>query len=289
MRSMWKGAIQFGLVSVPIRLYLAVDPAVSRFHLLHQPCSSRIQTKTWCPTHDAAAPRSELVRAVEVAPDRYVAFSDDELAGLPVRTLHTIDVDHVVPASDASRLVRFARGAYFVAPEDVGRRPYALLRSVLADAGLAIVAKLTIREREHPVLIEPLGKVLVLNTLAWPSEVRAVDELDLPDGSDVKPAERALADQLVAAMTASFDPGSHRDAYADALDRLIESKIAGSVVVQPDVEPSAQWVDLMAALQQSLDDARRSGAARAAGGKGASRRRSAAGPAATRRRATKAA
>lgn len=251
-RSIWKGAIQFGLVVIPCKGYLGSDPPATGAHLLHAPCHGRVQQRLWCPTCEVDATRSETERGFEVAPDRWVVVSDAELETLPVRTLHAVDVLQFVPLAEAARLETWPRQTYYVAPEPLGRQAYALLRATLEDAGLVALSKIAIRDREHLATLRPLEDGLVLTTLAWPDEVRPISSLDLPPRTAVPEAELALARQLVLAMARPFDPAAHRDEYAAALRALVESKAAGAAFSAPAAEPSAALADLVAALQASV-------------------------------------
>jgi DNA end-binding protein Ku len=255
LRSMWKGVIEFALVAIPVRVYLGADPHTSGAHLLHEPCRSRLQQRLWCPACGVDVARTDTVRGFEVAPDRWVMISDEEFDSLPVRTLHTIEVIQFVPAADAARLETWSRQPYYVAPERLGWSPFALFRATLEDTDLVAIAKIAIRDREHLATVRPLDDGLVLTTLAWPDEIRPIASLDLPPRAAVSEAELGLARQLVQAMARPFDPAAHRDAYAAALERLVESKAEGATFALPDAPPSAALVDLMAALEASVASA----------------------------------
>ncbi len=264
-RSMWRGAIQFGLVTIPVRLYLATDSHGISFNMLHESCLNRIQMKTYCPFHDEVISRGDTIKGFEYAKDQYVVITDEDLANVPLKTVRSIEIEKFVPAAARQdEPVRFVKQAYYVEPEAIGRKAYALLREVLAEQGLAAVCKVVIKDREALASLNPQGNALVLETLHWPDEIRATQELDLPaDDIEVKPAERAMAAQLIAAMTGEFDPAEYRDEYRQALQQVIEAKVEGREVAEP-AEPAAggQLVDLMAALEASVNAAR---AARAAG------------------------
>lgn len=251
-RSMFKGVIQFGLVTVGCRLYLAVDPHTTGAHLLHTECLARIQQRTWCPHCDRDITRAETVRGFEIGDGRYVTVTDEEFATLPVETLHAIKVEHFVTLAEASKLEMWSRQPYYLAPEDLGRRAFALLCATLEETGLAAIAKLTIREREHVATIRVLDDGLLLTTLAWPEQIRPIASLDLPSHAEVPEAELKLARDLVLAMQRPFEPAAFRDEYADALRRLVESKADGAAFELPDAPPSAALVDLMSALQASV-------------------------------------
>jgi DNA end-binding protein Ku len=261
-RSMWRGAIQFGLVTIPLRLYLATESKGVSFNMLHAECLSRVQMKTWCPVHERAIARAETVKGYEYAPGQYVVVTDEDLEAVPLRTVRAIEIEQFVPASDLATM-RFVKQAYYLEPEAIGRKAFALLKDVLADGALTAVCKVVITNREHLAALDPFGPTMLLSTLYWPDEIRSAAELDLPaDATPVKPAERAMAEQLVAAMTGAFDPAAYRDEYRGALLSIIESKVAGEErgeAVAP--APSSTVVDLMAALQASVEAARAAKAA----------------------------
>ena len=273
-RSMWRGAIQFGLVTIPVRLYLATDSHGISFNMLHESCLNRIQMKTYCPHHDEVISRGDTVKGYEYAKDQYVVITDEDLASVPLKTVRSIEIEKFVPAAAADdEPVRFVKQAYYVEPEGVGKKAYALLREVLAEQGLAAVCKVVIKDREALAALNPHGNALVLETLHWPDEIRAVDELDLPaDDVEVKPAERKMAEQLILAMAGDFDPGEYQDEYRAALEKVIEAKIEGHEVVELEEQPAAgQLVDLMAALEASVNAARAARTAPAAAAPAAKR------------------
>lgn len=251
-RPMWKGVIQFGLVTCPVRVHLGQDSPASGAHLLHASCRSRVHQRTWCAACDVEVSRTDMLRGFEVARDRWVALDDDDLSGLRVKTQHTIEVAHFVPLGDAADLETHSRQPYYLAPEPLGRRTFALLAAALAETGLAGVAKITIRDREHLATVRPRGDGLVLTTLAWPEEIRPIESLDLPARDGVPETELRLAADLLRAMVRPFAPAEHRDEYAAALRSLVEAKAEGSAFALPDAAPSDALVDLMAALEASV-------------------------------------
>lgn len=260
-RAMWRGAIQFGLVTIPVRLYLATEAKTQiAFHLLHAPDGARIQMKIWCPVEEKIVPRSETVRGYEIAPDRYVVVTDEDLAKVPLKTIRTIEIEQFVERKAAESAVRFVKQAYYVEPEPIGRKAFALLREVLAEAGLTAICKVVIKDREVLAAIDPFDRALLLSTLHWPDEIRSVAELDLPDGEiEIKPAERAMARQLIEAMTAPFDPTAYRDEYREAVMSIIRAKAEGMELEPASTEeaPAAAVIDLMKVLEASVAAARR--------------------------------
>ena len=254
-RSMWKGAIQFGLVTIPVKLYLATESRAGvSFNMLHAEDQSRIQMKIFCPVEEEIIPRTDTVKGYEYAPDRYVVITDEDLEKLPLKTVRSIEIEQFVDSTEAETNTKFVKQAYYLEPDRVGRKAFQLLKEVLQDKGLTAICKIVIRDREALAALDPFESTMLLSTLYWPDEIRALGELDLPDEeSEIKPAEKKMAAQLIEAMTGEFDPAAYRDEYREALMQVIESKIEGreTVEIEEPAEPT-KLVDLMAALQASV-------------------------------------
>jgi DNA end-binding protein Ku len=259
-RAMWKGAIQFGLVTIPVKLYLATESDYTiRFNMLHEKDHSRIQMKTWCPVEDKPISRADTVKGYEYAPGEYVVITDEDLEKVPLKTVRSIEIEQFTKADDEeSANTRFVKQAYYVEPDKIGRKPFYLLRSVLQEEGLKAICKVVIKDREALASLDPFSDTMLLTTLHWPDEIRATSELDLPDEDyEFKPAELAMARQLVSAMTGEFNASEYKDEYRDALMQVIESKIEGHEVKAPEpVEEGGKLVDLMAALEASVNAAK---------------------------------
>jgi DNA end-binding protein Ku len=259
-RAMWKGAIQFGLVTIPVKLYLATESDYTiRFNMLHAEDLSRIQMKTWCPVEDKPISRSDTVKGYEYSPGEYVVITDEDLEKVPLKTVRSIEIEQFTKADDEeAEKTRFVKQAYYVEPDKIGRKPFYLLRSVLQEEGLKAICKVVIKDREALASLDPFADTMLLTTLHWPDEIRATSELDLPDEDyDFKPAELAMARQLVSAMTGEFNATEYKDEYRDALMQVIESKIEGhevKAVEQP--EETGKLIDLMAALEASVNAAK---------------------------------
>ena len=256
-RSMWRGAIQFGLVTIPVKLYLATEQSGIGFNLLHRTCLNRIQMKVYCPHHDEVIPRSETVRGYEYAKGKYVVVDDEDIDSVPLKTVRAIEIEMFINASREAEGVQFVKQAYYLEPEKIGAKAFYLLKSVLAEQNKTAISKIVLKDREQLAALNPYSKTMLLTTLHWPDEVRAVDELDLPeDEIEIKASEKKMAEQLVASMTGEFDPAEYADNYREALMAVIEKKVAGE---KP--EPSARAeptniTDLMAALEASVSAAR---------------------------------
>ncbi len=259
-RAMWKGAIQFGLVTIPVKLYLATESDYTiRFNMLHEKDLSRIQMKTWCPVEDKPISRADTVKGYEYSPGEYVVITDEDLEKVPLKTVRSIEIEQFTKVDDEeAEKTRFVKQAYYVEPDKIGRKPFYLLRSVLQEEGLKAICKVVIKDREALASLDPFSDTMLLTTLHWPDEIRSTSELDLPDEDyDFKPAELAMARQLVSAMTGEFNAAEYKDEYRDALMQVIESKIEGHEVKAPEpVEEGGKLIDLMAALEASVNAAK---------------------------------
>jgi DNA end-binding protein Ku len=257
-RSMWRGAIQFGLVTIPVKLYLATESGGIGFNMLHKKDNSRIQMKIYCPVDDEVIPRSETVRGYEWSKGKYVVIDDEDLESVPLKTVRSIEIEAFVPADEAeAKGTRFVKQAYYLEPDEIGRKAFYLLKSVLAETGKTAICKIVLKDREQLAALNPFDKTMLLQTLHWPDEVRSLEELNLPeDEIDIKPAERKMAEQLIASMGEDFDPAEEHDEYREALMQVIEAKIAGEKPVPAKQAEPTKIGDLMAALEASVAAAR---------------------------------
>lgn len=262
-RSMWRGAIQFGLVTIPVKLYLATESRGGlSFNMLHKPDLQRIQMKTHCPEHGEIS-RSDTVRGYEWTKGQYVVIEEEDLERVPLKTVRAIEIEQFVPADRGRFSTTFVKQAYYIEPDPIGRKAFLLLREVLAEAGLQAICKIVLKDRETLAALDPFADTMLLSTLYWPDEVRDVNELDLPDTKvEFKPAEVAMAKQLVEAMTGEFDPSQYKDGYREALMQVIAAKVEGEEIEVPTpVVESRGLTDLMAVLEASVAAARGKGPA----------------------------
>jgi DNA end-binding protein Ku len=255
-RSMWRGAIQFGLVTIPVKLYLATEQGGIGFNLLHATCLNRIQMKVYCPHHDEVIPRSETVRGYEWSKGKYVVVTDEDIDSVPLKTVRAIEIETFVPASRDSG-AQFVKQAYYLEPEQIGAKAFYLLKSVLAEQEKSAICKIVLKDREQLAALNPFSKTMLLTTLHWPDEVRSMEELNLPeDQIEIKASEKKMAEQLVASMTGDFSADDYADDYRQALMAVIERKVAGE---KPEPQVRAEptnITDLMAALEASVAAAR---------------------------------
>ncbi len=264
-RAMWKGAIQFGLVTIPVKLYLATESKGISFNMLHKDDLSRIQMKIWCPVEDEPISRSDTVKGYEYSPGEYVVITDEDLERVPLKTVRSIEIEQFTKAERDDAAVRFVKSAYYLEPDKIGRKAFYLLKSVLEEEGLTAICKVVIKDREALAALDPFGDTMLMTTLHWPDEIRSTADLELPDEEfTYKPAELAMAKQLVSAMTAEFDPAQYKDEYREALETIIQAKVEGKETVEIEQpEETGKLIDLMAALEASVNAAKE---ARAAGG-----------------------
>ena len=255
-RSMWRGAIQFGLVTIPVKLYLATETGGIGFNLLHATCLNRIQMKVYCPHHDEVIPRSETVRGYEWSKGKYVVVTDEDIDSVPLKTVRAIEIETFVPASRDSG-AQFVKQAYYLEPEQVGVKAFYLLKSVLAEQEKSAICKIVLKDREQLAALNPFSNTMLLTTLHWPDEVRALEELNLPeDEIEIKASEKKMAEQLVASMTGEFDPANFADEYREALMAVIEKKVGGEKPEPAARAEPTNITDLMAALEASVSAAR---------------------------------
>jgi Ku protein, prokaryotic len=254
---MWKGAIQFGLVTIPVKLYLATESKGIAFNMLHRDDLSRIQMKIFCPVEDEVISRSDTVKGYEYAPGEYVVVTDEDLENVPLKTVRSIEIEQFTKAKRDDASVRFVKSAYYLEPDKIGRKAFYLLRSVLAEEGLTAICKVVITDREALAAIDPFGDTMLMTTLHWPDEIRSTAELDLGEQDvEFKPAELLMAKQLVSAMTSEFDPAQYKDEYRAALEAVIQAKVEGKETVSVQApEEGGKLVDLMAALEASVRSA----------------------------------
>jgi DNA end-binding protein Ku len=259
-RAMWKGAVQFGLVTIPVKLYLATESKGISFNMLHKEDLSRIQMKIFCPVEDEVISRSDTVKGYEYAPGQYVVITDEDLERVPLKTVRSIEIEQFTKAERDDAAVRFVKSAYYLEPDKIGRKAFNLLKTVLENEELTAICKVVIKDREALAALDPFGDTMLMTTLHWPDEIRSTKELDLGDEDyDFKPAELKMAQQLVSAMTAEFDPSQYKDEYREALETIIQAKVEGEETVDVEApEESGKLIDLMAALEASVNAAKAS-------------------------------
>lgn len=252
-RPVGNGNISFGLVSIPVRLFPATRSKSVSFNLLHGKDLSRIQQKIFCPVEGAIIERSELVRGYEVAKDRYVTFTDEELKTLEAHGAdHAIEITEFVPLAQIDPL--YFENAYYLGCEPASAKAYRLLAEAMTATGRVALGRFTMRGKEHVVVIRPYEKGLMLHTIYYADEVRPVEEIDRGAQEAVKESELGLAQRLIDELTAKkLDLSKYHDTFRERVVEAAQQKIAGEQVSEaPEAPRRGQVIDLMAALKASL-------------------------------------
>jgi DNA end-binding protein Ku len=272
-RAIWTGAISFGLVTVPVRLYSAVNRKTVSFNQLDSSDNGRIAQKRVNPRTGEEVPYERIVKGYAIAPDSYVVISNEELDALEPEKTRTIDIEDFVEQSEIDPI--FYDHPYYLAPGPGGAKPYRLLLDAMRETGKVAIARVVIRSKESLVAIRPAGDVLEMSTMLFADEVTDPTRIDeLPDPGDVKTTDKelAIAKQLVDSLAGPFEPGKYKDEYREQVLALIERKAAGEEIAVQEVPEAAptEVPDLMSALQASLDAVR---GAESSGGKAAPKRK----------------
>jgi DNA end-binding protein Ku len=255
-RSIWSGAISFGLVNVPVKLFSAVSPKTVRFHQLNAETGNRIAQKRVDRETGEEVPYEQLVKGYELTRERYVVLTPEELEALDPEKTRSIDIEDFVDESEIDPL--FYDHPYYLVPDKGAAKAYGLLLNAMADADKVAIARVVIRSKEQLVAIRPHrdGELLVMETMVFADEIVPPDELDgLPDAKELTVSDRELkmARQLIESLTDDFEPTKYRDEYREKVLELIERKAEGEeIVVQPEAPAPARVPDLMAALEASL-------------------------------------
>jgi len=265
--SIWSGSISFGLVSVPVKLFSAVQGKTVRFHQLHKADHARIEQKRVSSATGKEVAYKDIVKGYELAPERYVVIEPDELASLGASGTRTIDIEDFVDLADIDPI--YYDHAYYMAPaNDAAEKPYHLLLDALADCGKVAIARVVLRSKEHLVAIRPMGTVLGMATMNFADEIVSPEQLPglSGDAPELSKREREMANQLVSSLASKFDPGKYHDSYREAVLDLIERKADGQeIAVEPAAPRQTVVPDLMAALKASLEEAeKRTGGAKKA-------------------------
>jgi DNA end-binding protein Ku len=252
VRAIWKGAVSFGLVSIPVKLYTATEEKDVSFHQVHREDGGRIRYKRVCQLDGEEVQYSDIAKGYELPSGETVVLTDEDLADLPLTSSRVVDVLSFVPLEQVDPIY-FAK-SYYLEPDKTATKPYVLLRDALQQADSVALVKVAIRTRETLATLRVRDGVLVLETMVWPDEVRTPDFAFLDDDVTVRPQELAMAQSLIESMSADFDPGQYHDDYREALEQVIEAKVEGREVVEQPVqeEDTGSVVDLMAALRASV-------------------------------------
>ncbi len=258
MRSIWKGAISFGLVTIPVKLYSATEEKDVSFHQVRRSDGSRIKYKRVAAVDGEEVAYGDIAKGYELPSGETVILTDDDFKDLPLTTSKAIDVLAFVPLEEVDPIY-FAK-SYYLEPEKTGTKPYVLLREALEQSGRVAIVKVALRTREALATLRVRDNVFVLETMLWPDEVRTPDFGFLDEDIEVRPQELAMASSLIETLSGKFDPTQYSDSYREALQAVIDAKVEGREVIPPGGgQPSTGTVlDLMAALRASVEAAKQS-------------------------------
>jgi len=255
MRSMWKGAISFGLVMIPVKLYAATEQKDIAFRQVHREDGGRIRFKRVCSVDGEEVPYEDVAKGYELPTGEMIILTEEDMAELPLSSSKSIEVLNFAPVDQLDPIL-FNR-SYYVEPETAGVRAYALLRDALERSGRVAIAQVALRQREALATLRSRDGVLVLETLLWPDEVRAADFGFLDEDIEVRSQELRMATSLIDSMTVDFEPEEYHDRYREALQELVDAKVEGREVVQPEPEQeTGPPTSLADALKASLAAAR---------------------------------
>jgi DNA end-binding protein Ku len=254
-RPLWKGAISFGMVSIPIKLYTATEEKDVRFNLLHRTDHSRIKQKRFCAEEDIELEQQDIVKGYEISPGRYVLMEDEDFEKVPVSTTRAIEITDFVSLDQIDPI--YYQKTYYLEPEELGKKPFALLMRALEESGRVAIAKVSLRQKEQLCTLRVYQNTIAMETMFYADEIRSPADLDVP-GPDMEVSDRELtmARSLIDMLTQEVDFASYKDAYREALLEVIRKKAEGELVEVPQ-PVAAKVTDLMEALRASVEEARR--------------------------------
>jgi len=247
-KSFWKGVISFGLVAIPVKMYVATETRPLSFHLLHNKCLTRPKQVLHCDVDSEYFSIKDTVRGYEVSKDQYVVLDESDFEKVPIKSSHAIDIQCFIDSKEIDPVYYY--GSHYIEPEELGVKPFQLLRQALEKTGKVGIAKVAFQHREHLGCLRPLEDILALQTIHFQSEILPHEELDVPEAKTTA-AEMDMAVSLIKAMVKSFKPEDYHDEYQEGLKKVVEAKIKGQKIVAPSVA-KVEMVDLMAALRESV-------------------------------------
>jgi DNA end-binding protein Ku len=256
--TVWKGHLTFGLISIPVRMFAAARGERISFNQLHKVCHSRLKQPLFCPVCNRNVERSEIVKGYEYEKDQYVLFSEEELDKVEPPSAHVMEILEFVKLDEMDPL--YFDASYYIAPEDAGVKAYQLLMKAMEESGYGAIAKLTMHQREHIVIIRPGVQGMTLHTMFYSNEIRAAEGVP-SDKVELKDQEKKLAEQLIQSLAASWQPEKYRDEYQENLRGMIQAKLKGQEVTEVAQPHMAPVIDLMEALKKSLAEKRTAPAA----------------------------
>ena len=254
-RAMWKGAISFGLVTIPVAVFPATEEKSLKFNQLHDEDSGRIRYKRVCEIDGQEVTFEHIVKGFEYEKGHYAVLTDEDLEKVPLESSRSIDIQQFVELEEIDPILY--KKSYYLVPDETGAKAYALLRTALSEESKVGIAKVSFRDKEHLAALRFDGDVFVLETMYWPDEIRAAEFETVHPDAKVRPQEVEMAKALIDNLTEPWNPAAYKDEYREALLEVVEKKIAGEEIeVVPEAAP-ARVVDLMDALKASVEAAKK--------------------------------
>jgi len=255
MQTVWKGAISFGLLNVPIKMGAATSRENIAFKTLHKECNTPLKQKKFCPKCNKEISKEDVVKGYEYEPGRFVIISPEDLESVPVKSAKTIDIVDFIKLEEVDPI--YYDRTYYLWPDTGNEKPYFILRNAMKDTGRVAVAKVTIRQKEHLCLIRIVGDCLAIETMFFPDEVRSTAETgieNMEDRIEIREAETTMAIQLVENLTAPFEPNKYHDEYREELMKIIRAKVEGKDIVEAaPIQQQDNIIDLMEKLKKSVE------------------------------------
>jgi DNA end-binding protein Ku len=273
-RSMWKGAISFGLVTIPVSVFPATEEKSLKFNQLHDEDMGRIRYKRVCSIDGEEVDYEHIVKGYETEKDRYVVITDEDLDAVPVESSRAIDITQFVELDEIDPIL--FKKSYYLVPEETGAKAYALLRKALSEENKVGIAKVSFRDKEHLAALRFKDDVFVLETMYWPDEIRAAEFDTLDAEEKVRANEVDMAKTLIQNLTEPWKPEAYKDEYREALMDIVERKAAGQPIEAPAAAAPARVVDLMDALKASVEAAKKKTPSSSGGARRSSAKKSAA-------------
>jgi DNA end-binding protein Ku len=250
-RAIWSGIITFGMVSIPVKLYSATDNKDISFNQLHRDCKGRVKEQRFCPTCDRKIEYEELEKGYEYSKGQYVVLTKDDFEKLPLPNKNSIEITSFIHNEDIDPV--FYDKAYYIEPDEAAKKPFTLFMKAMIEKGMVAIAKVSIRTKERLCCLRLYGGTLMMNTLLYPDEVRVEKNKALPD-VQISEKEMAMAGSLIDLMSDEFEPTNYKDSYREALMQVIEAKLEGREIHESPTAPSSNVIDLMDALQASMEN-----------------------------------
>lgn len=255
LHTIWKGAINFGLLNVPVKMGTATSKENISFKTLHKECNTPLQQKKFCPNCNKEVPYEDIVKGYEYEPGKFAIITDEEIDNLQIKSAKYIQIVDFIKINEVDPI--FYDKTYYLAPEKGGEKPYLILRNAMRDTGRVAVAKVAIREKENLCLVRLVNDVLAIETMFFSEEVKSADDIGINKieaSVEIRDVEMDMAKQLVENLTAEFSPDKYHDEYREELLKLIRAKIEGQQVIEPAPVPDQpQIIDLMEKLRASVE------------------------------------